>query len=61
MTKEELQYMVEASGFIPSRFGRAFGYEASIAAIERLVERIEKKFANEHQTSDTIKPETNKG
>lgn len=61
MTKEELHYMAEASGFIPSRFGRAFGYEASNAAIERLVERIEKKFSKENQTSDTIETETNKG
>jgi hypothetical protein len=61
MTKEELHYMAEASGFIPSRFGRAFGYEASLSAIERLVERIEKKFAKEHQVDAIIEPETNKG
>ena len=49
MTKEELHYMAEASGFIPSRFGRAFGYEASLSAIERLVERIEKKFEKDNE------------
>jgi hypothetical protein len=38
--KVAAQLLVETCGFIQSRFGRAFGYEASTDAILRLIAKV---------------------
>jgi hypothetical protein len=38
--KVAAQLLAESCGFIPSRFGRAFGYEASTDAILRLIAKV---------------------
>lgn len=41
--KANIQALAESCGFIPSRFGRTFGYEASNAAILRLVAKVKEQ------------------
>jgi hypothetical protein len=46
-SKTDIQALAESCGFIPSRFGRTFGYEASNAAILRLVAKVKEQTESE--------------
>jgi hypothetical protein len=41
--KASVQSLAESCGFIPNRFGRNFGYEASTAAILRFVAKVKEQ------------------
>jgi hypothetical protein len=41
--KASVQSLAESCGFIPNRFGKNFGYEASTAAILRLVAKVKEQ------------------
>jgi hypothetical protein len=43
--KVSVQSLAESCGFIPNRFGKNFGYEASTAAILRLVAKVKEHSA----------------
>ena len=49
--KSKVQSLAESCGFIPSRFGRTFGYEASTAAILRFVAAVASIKDNEINTT----------
>ena len=51
-SKTDVQVLAESCGFIPSRFGRTFGYEASTAAIMRLVAKVKEQ--TESETKELI-------
>jgi hypothetical protein len=48
--KANVQSLAEACGFIPNRFGKNFGYEASTAAILRLVAKVKEQL----EDKDTV-------
>lgn len=50
--KVAAQLLAESCGFIPSRFGRTFGYEASTAAIMRLIAKVKEQ--TEEETKELI-------
>jgi hypothetical protein len=50
--KVAAQLLAESCGFIPSRFGRAFGYEASTDAIMRLISKVKEQ--TEEETKELI-------
>jgi hypothetical protein len=45
--KASVQSLAESCGFIPNRFGKNFGYEASTAAILRLVVKVKEQTKEE--------------
>jgi hypothetical protein len=47
--KASIQNLAESCGFIPNRFGKNFGYEASTAAILRLVAKVKEQTEAENK------------
>jgi hypothetical protein len=50
--KASVQSLAESCGFIPNRFGKNFGYDASTAAIMRLIAKVKEQ--TEEETKELI-------